>query len=202
MVWLDHTLGVSSDDQSYFSRDRFDFQVVGSPVELKNLIDEKNAIANKSRVVAGYCWDWVSKNSPQLPDLVFPEFAFQATWNLQSHGQGWLVQPDSHKQIGCIHTCQGLELDYVGVIIGPDLIYRDGELVTNPLARAKTDTSLKGFKKEFKENPDSASRKADEIIRNTYRTLMSRGMKGCYIWCSDQQTAEYFRQQLPQMGAH
>lgn len=202
MVWLDHTLGVSSDDQSYFSRDRFDFQVVGSPVELKNLIDEKNAVANKSRVVAGYCWDWVSKNSPQLPDLVFPEFAFQATWNLQSHGQGWLVQPDSHKQIGCIHTCQGLELDYVGVIIGPDLIYRDGELVTNPLARAKTDTSLKGFKKEFKENPDSASRKADEIIRNTYRTLMSRGMKGCYIWCSDQQTAEYFRQQLPQMGAH
>jgi len=200
MVWLDHTLGVATDDQSYFSPDRFDFRIVDSPVELKALIDEKNAERNKSRVVAGYCWNWISKHAPQLFDLVFPEFAFQATWNLQSHGQGWLVQPDSHKQIGCIHTCQGLELDYVGVIVGPDLSSRDGKLVTDPSARAKTDTSLKGFKKEFKENPELATQKADEIIRNTYRTLMSRGMKGCYVWFSDMETADYFRQRLPRKG--
>lgn len=200
MVWLDHTLGISDNSQSYFSTDRFDFRIVDSPNELENIIGTKNQIINKSRVVAGYCWDWVSKRAPQKADLIFPEFGFQATWNLLSHGQGWLVQPDSDKQVGCIHTCQGLELDYVGVIVGPDLIVRNGELVTVPSARAKTDTSLKGYKKEFKADPTRATQKVDEIIRNTYRTLMSRGMKGCYVWFADAETAEYFRDRLPSGG--
>ena len=200
MVWLDHTLGISQNSESYFSTNKFDFKIMNSPVELRNVIEEKNANVDKSRLVAGYCWDWVSKQSPQKADLVFPEFGFQATWNLFSHGQGWLIQPDSHKQVGCIHTCQGLELDYVGVIVGPDLIVRDGKLITNPAARAKTDTSLKGYKKEFKEDPVRATEKADEIIRNTYRTLMSRGMKGCYVWFADDETAEYFRDHLPSGG--
>lgn len=197
MVWLDTTLGVASDEESYFSTERFDFRVVDSPVELRSLIDERNQDRDKSRLVAGYCWDWVSKQSSSKFDLVFPEFGFKAQWNLLDHGQGWIVQPDSHKQVGCIHTCQGLELDYVGVIVGPDLVVRDGKLVTDPLARASTDQSLKGFKKEFKEDPEKATIKADEIIRNTYRTLMSRGMKGCYVWFTDSETAEFFRSRLP-----
>lgn len=197
MVWIDNALGVKKDEQSYFSPASFDFQIVESPVELRQMIDEKNAVNNKSRIVAGYCWDWVSKKSPTKPDLVFPEFSFQATWNLFSDGQGWIVQPDSNKQIGCIHTCQGLELDYVGVIIGPDLIVRNGVLQTVPSARAKTDTSLNGYKKTYRENPGYADAKAGEIIRNTYRTLMSRGMKGCYVWCTDLETAEYFKNLIP-----
>lgn len=200
MVWLDNTLGISQNDESYFSTNRFDFQIVDSPVQLSDMIQAKNAESDKSRIVAGYCWDWVSKRSPSKSDLIFPEYNFQATWNLFSHGQGWLIQPDSDKQVGCIHTCQGLELDYVGVIIGPDLIVRDGELVTIPSARAKTDTSLNGYKKELKVNPARAAKKADEIIRNTYRTLMSRGMKGCYVWFADEETAAYFREKLPSEG--
>jgi DUF2075 family protein len=200
IVWLDNTLGISQNDESYFSTNRFDFQIVDSPTQLRDMIQTKNAESDKSRIVAGYCWDWVSKLSPQKSDLIFPEYNFQATWNLYSHGQGWLIQPDSHKQVGCIHTCQGLELDYVGVIIGPDLVVRDGELVTVPSARAKTDTSLNGYKKELKVNPARAAKKADEIIRNTYRTLMSRGMKGCYVWFADEETAAYFREKLPSGG--
>jgi DUF2075 family protein len=200
MVWLDDTLGISQNHESYFSTDRFDFRIVDSPTQLRDMIQTKNAESDRSRIVAGYCWDWVSKSSPQKSDLIFPEYNFQATWNLFSHGQGWLIQPDSHKQVGCIHTCQGLELDYVGVIIGPDLIVRNGELVTIPSARAKTDTSLNGYKKELKVNPARAAKKADEIIRNTYRTLMSRGMKGCYVWFADEETAAYFREKLPSRG--
>ena len=83
------------------------------------------------------------------------------------------------------------------MIIGPDLVVSEGKLLTNPLARAKTDQSLKGYKKEFKENPALASAKADEIIRNTYRTLMTRGMKGCYVYFTDQATADYFKELLP-----
>lgn len=73
-----------------------------------------------------------------------------------------------------------------------------GELITIPAARAKTDKSLHGYKKEMKENPLLASQKADEIIRNTYRTLMTRGMKGCYVYFTDKATAEYFKSLLPE----
>ena len=109
----------------------------------------------------------------------------------------WIISPKSVDEVGCIHTCQGLEVDYIGVIIGRDLIAIDGLLKTDPSARAKTDKSLAGYKKELKEDPISAQTKADEIIRNTYRTLMSRGMKGCYIYFVDPATAEHFKKLLP-----
>ncbi len=198
MVWLDNALGVRTDDESYFSPERFDFRIVDSPVELHNLIKSRNADGNKSRVVAGYCWDWISKKkNPKELDIKFPEFGFEAKWNLDTPGDAWIIRVDSVDEVGCIHTCQGLELDYVGVIVGPDLVCDAGELVTVPGARAKTDKSLHGYKKEMKENPILASSKADEIIRNTYRTLMSRGMKGCYVYCSDPATAEHFKSLLP-----
>ena len=198
MVWLDDALGIKADNESYFSPTRFDFRIVDSPIELQTLIEDRNKENNKSRMVAGYCWDWVSKkrNSSDL-DIQFPEFGFQAKWNLDTPNDAWIIRVDSVKEVGCIHTCQGLELDYVGVIIGPDLVFESGELLTIPDARAKTDKSLNGYKKEMKENPILASEKADEIIRNTYRTLMTRGMKGCYVYFTDNSTAEYFRQRLP-----
>lgn len=197
MVWLDNALGVKIDNESYFSPKRFDFRIVDSPTELHDLIKEKNLENNKSRVVAGYCWDWVSKKNPSELDIKFPEFGFAAEWNLDRVNQAWIIHPDSVKEIGCIHTCQGLELDYVGVIVGPDLVFDAGELLAIPEARAKTDKSLHGYKKEMKENPVLASQKADEIIRNTYRTLMSRGMKGCYVYFTDHATSEHFKQLLP-----
>ena len=84
------------------------------------------------------------------------------------------------------------------MIVGEDLVFRDGELITQPEFRAKTDKSLKGYKKAFKEKPIEAELKADEIIRNTYRTLMTRGMKGCYVYFVDEETSEYFRNLLKQ----
>ena len=198
MAWLDETLGVHTDTAHYFSRDKFDFQIFDSPVELHKTIKEKNKINNKSRVVAGYCWDWVSKNQPNLSDITIPEFGYSATWNLTSDGSEWIISPKSVAEVGCIHTCQGLEVDYVGVIVGRDMRVIDGVLRTDPSARAKTDKSLAGYKKEFKDDPVSAELKADEIIRNTYRTLMSRGMKGCYVYFVDPATAEYFRKHLPE----
>lgn len=198
LAWLDDTLGVHSDEATYFSHDRFDFRIMDDPAELHDLIRAKNESNNKSRVVAGYCWDWISKRSPQLHDITLPEFGYSAKWNLENYGgSAWIIDPGSVDEVGCIHTCQGLELDYVGVIVGPDLAMGSDGLETVPSARAKTDTSLHGFKKEAKENLVVAEMKADEIIRNTYRTLMSRGMKGCFVYFCDPTTAEYFRNRLP-----
>ncbi|NDA79168.1 MAG: DUF2075 domain-containing protein [Actinobacteria bacterium] len=162
--------------------------------ELFEAIKSRNRINGKSRLVAGYCWDWVSRKGSGEPDIVFPEYRFEADWNLQTHGSAWIVKDESIDEVGCIHTCQGLELDYVGVIVGADLVFRNGRIESDPSARAKTDKSLHGYKKALKERPDEARLKADRIIRNTYRTLLTRGMKGCFVYFADSALAQHFRE--------
>jgi DUF2075 family protein len=196
--WLDNVLGISCSGNLQFPKAEYDFQIFDNPSEMYKRIREKNIPGNKSRLLAGYCWDWVSKSDPAKFDISFPFFNFEAKWNLEARGSAWIIDPASIDDIGCIHTSQGLELDYVGVIIGPDLEIREGELVSNPDGRASTDVSLHGYKKESKEDPLAANEKADRIIRNTYRTLMTRGMKGCYIYCTDENVAEYFQRKLEQ----
>ena len=106
------------------------------------------------------------------------------------------MKRDSVSEVGCIHTCQGLELDYVGVIIGPDLVVRNGVVTTDATKRSGGDSSIKGYKGLLKTSPAAARKKADLIIKNTYRTLMTRGMKGCFVYFSDPTTAEYFKTRL------
>jgi hypothetical protein len=196
--WLDQTLGISSSNAYFFPKEEYDFKVFSNPSEMYETIKEKNIPGNKSRMLAGYCWNWVSKNDPLKFDISFPEFNFEAKWNLETRGSAWIIDPNSIEDIGCIHTSQGLELDYVGVIIGPDFEIEDGELACNPEGRASTDVSLHGYKKESKENLAAAKAKADRIIRNTYRTLMTRGMKGCYIYCTDKEVSDYFQKKIEQ----
>lgn len=76
---------------------------------------------------------------------------------------------------------KGLEFDYVGVIIGDDMRFENGKVITDYTKRARTDNSLKGIKTLAKKDKEKADQVADEIIKNTYRTLMTRGMKGCYV---------------------
>lgn len=195
LMWLDDVLQIKETAMPILEKSRFEFKVFDSPVELRTAIEEKN-LENKARIVAGYCWDWKSKKDRQSYDIEFPEYDFKAKWNLDKDGSLWIIQPDSISEIGCIHTCQGLDLEYVGVIIGPDLLVRDNKVITVPENRAKTDTSLRGYKNELKTDPENSRRKADAIIKNTYRTLMTRGMKGCYIYCSDKETADYIKSRL------
>jgi DUF2075 family protein len=80
--------------------------------------------------------------------------------------------------------------------------YENGKIITDFMKRAKTDQSMKGIKKLYKENPKKANEIADEIIKNTYRTLMTRGMKGCYIYCVDKKLGEYLKEQVKQNGQY
>jgi hypothetical protein len=193
LAWLDDVLGIRETANKALDGLEYDFQVLSNPNELKELIFNKNKINNKARIVAGYCWNWISRADKSAFDISIPNYDFGMQWNLDTDGSLWIQAPDSVSEVGCIHTCQGLEVDYVGVIIGDDLIVRNGEVITNPNARAKTDKSISGFKKLLKTNPGLANKKADGIIRNTYRTLMTRGMKGCYIFCTDPETQAYFQ---------
>jgi len=192
LAWLDNTLQIKKTANQTIEDLDYDFKVVSSPSELRDLIFKKNKINNKARLVAGYCWNWISKTNKSSMDIQISEYDFSMKWNLDTDGSLWIQAPKSVTEVGCIHTCQGLEVDYIGVIIGNDLIVRNGKVITRPEERAKTDKSLSGFKKLLKSDPELARENADLIIKNTYRTLMTRGMKGCYIFCVDQETQKYF----------
>ncbi len=193
LAWLDDVLQIKETANRSLTGAKYDFKIVDSPNELRELIFEKNKINNKARLVAGYCWDWISKGNKNSYDIVMPEYKFEMRWNLATDGNLWIISPKSVREVGCIHTCQGLEVDYVGVIIGPDLVVRGGKVITSPKKRAKTDKSLNGYYRDYKINSKKADEKASILIKNTYRTLMSRGLKGCYVYFTDKETEEYFK---------
>ncbi|HMT29957.1 MAG TPA: DUF2075 domain-containing protein, partial [Bacteroidia bacterium] len=122
LAWLDHALQIRETANTSLNDIDYDFRIFSNPNEVLQLIKEKNLENNRARMVAGYCWEWKSKNNPNLTDVIIPEQNFAMTWNLTKDGSLWIMSPDSVNEIGCIHTCQGLEVDYIGVIIGPDLI--------------------------------------------------------------------------------
>lgn len=199
VVWLDNTLDIRETANPILDTREYDFRVFDNPADLHALIELKNRANNRSRVVAGYCWKWPSKKNAQAWDIELPEFNYRRRWNFDKDGSLWIVAPASVEQVGCIHTCQGLELDYVGVIVGPDLVYRDGRIVTDATKRASSDQSVKGLKQMLKAEPDRAVALADRIVKNTYRALMTRGMKGCYVYCTDAPLAAYLRLRLTAM---
>lgn len=194
LAWVDNTLQIRETVNTTLESINYDFRVCESASELRDLIYEKNERNNKARMVAGYCWDWITKKKqPDGFDIVFPDQGFAAKWNLTKDGSLWLVSSESVSEVGCIHTCQGLELEYVGVILGPDLVARNGKIETNAKERSSMDSSVKGYKQLHRRNPEVADKKADEIIKNTYRTLMTRGLMGCFVYSVDAETNEFLQ---------
>jgi DUF2075 family protein len=196
LAWLDNILQIRETANEEINDLEYDFQIMDTPSELRDLIFEKNKLSNRARMVAGYCWRWPSKTDSSAYDIEFPEYDFRMKWNLTEDGSTWIISPESVNQIGCIHTCQGLEVDYIGVIVGEDLVVRNGKIIANPSKRASSDSSVKGYKRLLQEKPAETKEMLDLIIKNTYRTLMTRGMKGCYVYFVDEETREYFKSRL------
>ena len=198
LAWVDNTLEIRETANWDMEGMDYDIQVMDSPNQMRDIIIEKNTESNnRARILAGYCWDWQKEgvNDSDVHDIKIGDF--EISWNLKNTTT-FAIDETSVNEAGCIHTSQGLEFDYVGVIIGDDMRYEDEHVVTDFTKRAKTDQSLKGIKMMYKKNPDDALQQADEIIKNTYRTLMTRGMKGCYIYCTDERLSEYFKKCLKQ----
>jgi DUF2075 family protein len=196
LAFLDNLLQIKQTANTDLGDLKYEFGVCNSPSELRDIIFEKNKKKNSARLVAGYCWDWKSQKDGKTLDIVFPEYNFGMKWNLNTESFLWIIKPDSINEVGCIHTCQGLELDYIGVILGSDLIVRNGEILVDPSKRSKMDSSIKGYKKLLKEKPEEAKEQIGRIIKNTYRTLMTRGIKGCYIWAEDAETNEWLKKAI------
>ena len=204
-------LGYNNDGFKFSKKkNKYEFKVFDSPLEMFNEIKKKDeeeqlhkcningkllndhSYSGKSRLVAGYTHKWVSKNEGRDGDnydFVYDD-GFKAKWNLRagvSNNYSWLNDSTSINEIGCIHTCQGLDLSYCGVIIGKDLIYRNGEILIDTETHPTTDKAF---------NRNTSRDLVRKIIRNTYYVLLTRGIKGTFVYCEDKELNEYIKSMI------
>ena len=165
----------------------YDIQLFDDLVEMQNAIKQKNdECDNPCRLLSGDVFPWISMNDKSQIDINIGDF--HAQWNKT---KSFAVDPQSIDEVGCIHTSQGMEFEYVGLIIGDDLIYRDGHVVTDYTKHPKGSGE---FKRPHKQKPDPADKDIlDRIIRNTYKVLFTRGQKGLYLYVLDEELRNYLR---------
>lgn len=200
IAWVDDLLEIDPTPSVRETELEYDVQSFDDPKALHRAIEQKNDQEGLSRVVAGYCWEWDTDHQDDPDHIDIQIGDYERSWNLQA-GNPWAIDQGSVDEVGCIHTCQGLEFSYVGVIIGPDLRIENGELITDFRERASQDQSVRGMKKMFDEHPEDAEAFAEELIKNTYRTLLTRGMQGCYIYCYDDALQEYIQRRIASVNS-
>ena len=187
IAFLDNLLQIRSTANRDFSDLDYDIRIFDDPCKMRDELRKMNG-NNKARMIAGYCYPWVSDKDRSKVDIVLPH-GFEAQWNFDTNK--FATDPNSFEQVGCIHSTQGLEFEYVGVIIGTDMRYEDGKVITDYKKRY-----LKRDKTISKVRTVEDAKLADQIIRNTYKTLLSRGQKGCFVYCEDEALGKYIRDRL------
>jgi DUF2075 family protein len=197
LLWIESVLGYSDVKRILRKEEQFDFRIFDSPKEIMDILNEKEREKpNSARMVAGFCWPWSSKldsNGDLIKDVRIGEFAmpWESHDKLPSIPKGyvkwfeWAYRPEGIKQVGCIYTAQGFEFDYVGVIIGNDLCVdpSSGKLTAD--ITATRDPMLRRSPENFEKH-----------VKNIYRTLLTRGMKGCYVYFTEKSTEAHFRNML------
>ncbi len=188
--WLDHTLQIR-ETANYDGWDgEFQFGMFDDPNELYSKIRDLNSKGEKARMLAGFAWDWSPDMDAQTNDVSIPECGFAMPWNSRRNSIEWAVRDDMADQIGCIHTSQGLEFDYVGVIIGEDLKYDPSRDV---IFGSYDDYRDSAGKKGLKNDP----KKLTQYIKQIYKVLLTRGMKGCYIYVRNEELRTYLKDRMP-----
>ena len=199
--WLDDVLHIRpTGNFDNWADAQYEFRVFDDAADLYRTLTARNA-ENKARLVAGYSWDWPTEGRQRRGHVKHVTVdGLSLPWNFS--GENWATAADGIQQVGCVHTCQGVEFDWLGVLIGPDLRFEDGRIVCDPAKRARTDNSLKGWKKSLREAKgdhdatEAVLAKVQAIIKNTYKVLLSRGRKGCFVWCADPGLRQYLRDRL------
>jgi hypothetical protein len=204
--WLDNTLGIQrTANVLWGARQGYDCQVIASPVQMEEMLAQRRQEGHTARMVAGFCWPWSDpRPDGQLVDDVVIEtdaFRYQRPWNAKDSAGRlalgipksslWATDAGGSNQVGCIYTAQGFEFDYVGVIVGTDLVYRQqqGGWVPQP---------ANSFDTRAINNSRVHPRQQLEFLRNTYKVLMTRGMLGCYIFFQDEETGRFFQSRMEQ----
>ena len=189
---------------SKFDLADFNLQILDSPQEMYNrLVEQDNIPGQTARIMAGFCWKWsdtLDENGDLIKDVEIGDFKmpWETHRNFTKTPKGyvkwyeWAYKPEGIKQVGCIYTAQGFEFDYAGVILGPDLIYNNESHKIETVKSATRDPMLRTA-------PNEATMTYDDYVRNIYRVLMTRGMKGCFLYICDENLRNYMKQLLAEM---
>ena len=190
--WVDNTLGIRPTANQIWNRkdEAFDFRVFRSVEALDLAIKERSTPGSSARLVAGFCWPWSKalSDGSLVDDVVIGKF--RRPWNAKPESKKlaagipkaplWAHEPGGVNQVGCVYTAQGFEFDYVGVIWGRDLRF---------------DSSTQKWIADRTFSKDNVVRQSGDAfaayVRNIYRVLLSRGLKGCYVCCEDEETAKF-----------
>src|SRR5262245_24948236 len=194
--WIDNTLGIRrTANVLWDGSDGFDFRILGSPQELESKIRGRAAEGFTARVAAGFCWPWSEPQSDGtlVDDVVIGDYrrpwdAKPGNWRLAPGippASLWATDPNGINQIGCVYNIQGFELDYVGVIWGRDLRYDFDSQQWIGDKKQSADSVVKRSKEQFV-----------DLVKNTYRVLLSRGLKGCYVFFMDRDTERFVRSRM------
>jgi len=162
----------------------YDFKIYNNIHEMVSDIKQKDKEFSLSRVVAGYAWPWITKNTGEGFDIEIN--GLKLVWNKTN--QNWVNSPNAINEVGCIHTVQGYDLNYVGVIIGPELSYDD---VNNKLV-----VDIKKYMDINGKRSITSTEELKRYIINIYKTLLTRGINGTYIYIVDKKLAKYFKNKI------
>ena len=189
--WVTHTLQIE-DTANYegWDREEFEFRIFDDPNDMYEVIRQKNIETNNNaRMVAGFAWDWSEDKNAAVDDVVIPEKNFRMPWNARNQRALFAVKEDSVNQVGCIHTVQGLEFDYIGVIIGNDMKFDPvNHSIVVEYEEYKDATGKKGLRNQ--------QERLTQYVKQIYKVLMSRGRYGCYVYCRDDNLKKYFESRL------
>lgn len=194
--WVNNTLGIErTANVLWTGAESFDFKILRAPADVEAAIRAKASEGATARLAAGFCWKWSKPNrSGALPnDIVIGDW--HRPWNARPEAARladgipgadlWATEPGGIEQVGCIYTAQGFEFDYIGVIWGKDLVYDFDQ------------QSWAGNPKESRDREVKQSRTGFvELVKNTYRVLLSRGIKGCYVCFLDKDTERFVRSRV------
>jgi hypothetical protein len=195
--WLNNTLAIKNTANVIWNEgdeSTFDFRIMKSPIDLENIINERIEEGNTGRLHGFVAWSEPDKQGNLILDVKIGDY--QKPWNAKPinniklapgipKASLWATDPNGINQIGCVYTAQGFEFDYVGVIIGKDLVYNleNSTWVGNP--NVSHDHTVKRDKKLFL-----------DYMKNTYKILLTRGMKGCYVYFEDKETEMFFKSRM------
>lgn len=152
----------------------YEFYLFDDLSQMIDRIKKKDEFHGLSRMVAGYAWEWLSNKNPEVYDIVIGETRLK--WN--SATVDWINSTDSINEVGCIHTTQGYDLNYTGIIIGPELDY--------DFASGKFIVDKKKYKDKNGKNSIPNEEELLDFIINIYKTILQRGIQGTYVYvCND-----------------
>lgn len=189
--WVTHTLQIE-DTANYekWDDDEYEFRIFDDPNEMRDAIQRKNSeTENNARLVAGFAWDWSEDTNAEVNDVSIPEKNFNMPWNARNQRALFAIKEDSVNQVGCIHTVQGLEFDYVGVIIGNDLKYNPN---THTLYVEFDEYKDSSGKRGLRNQPERLA----QYVKQIYKVLMSRGRYGCYVYCRNKELNDYLKSRM------